>query len=543
MPELSSLLRQRLQAGETARLQHPDADTLTAYVEQLLPLSERKLVLEHIAACSDCREILFLAIPENAAVAGPEAVVPEALVPDAATPIPTRRRWFLTPGFGLVASIATMAAAITLVIEIPHRNQPLTPASAPVRVEDKLSKVEAPRLPQPESQTNQAAPKAAESSPAAPLSQPSTSRAAANPESARANSPQPGPQPGPQPKDIRVPEKNRTLAGAGVIANKSGMAGRDSRARLSPETMARVTAAKGDQINGAAIGGLAEVTAAAPVLEARAAEHDYLNAQRFAKDSGNSLNGAAGQADLPSAPIPSSNGLAYAKQSTLLSGNWQQPGNAYLAIPEAKAQTSQGMLSFTPPPPEHQSLLSKIIEVGKRPIKRAEPALQSRNVTGFAMFNNGLAVQHSDPVIAASTAEKADSSSLASSPAFTARGFGSSRKSFVAGAAPYRWKIAQGKLLKSADSAIWIDAYSATDGIEFSAVTANGSQIWAGGNRGQLVHSRDSGTTWEKAALGDATVGNVVSIEIQGLNVHVVTAPSQGWSSLDGGKTWIKLPQ
>ena len=534
MPELSSLLRQRLQAGETARLQHPDADTLTAYVEQLLPLSERKLVLEHIAVCSDCREIVFLTIPENAVVAGP--VAPEALLPDAAAAaIPARRRWFLTPGFGLAASIAVMAAAITLVIEIPHRNQPFTPSSPSVRVEDKLSKVEASRLPQPESQTNQAAPNVAASSPAAPLSQPSNSKAAANTESTRANSP--------QPTDIRVPEKNRTLAAAGVIANGSGMAGRDSRARLSPEIVAQLDTDKGDQISGAANdGGLTQVTAATPLVVASAAGHDYLNAQRFAKDSGNSLNGAAGQADLPSAPSPSSNGLAYAKQSALLSGKWQQPPN-YLAIPEAQPQTSQGTLTFTPQPPEHQTLLSKIVEVGKRPIKRAEPALQSRNVTGFAMFNNGLAVQHSDPVIAADTAGKAESSNLASSPAFTARGFGSSRKSFLTGAAPYRWKIKQGKLLKSADSAIWIDAYSATDGIEFSAVTANGSQIWAGGNRGQLVHSRDGGTTWEKAALGDATVGNVVSIEIQGLNVHVVTAPSQGWSSLDGGKTWIKLPQ
>jgi hypothetical protein len=429
-----------------------------------------------------------------------------------------------------------MAAAITLVIEIPHRNQPLAPSSAPVRVEDKLSRVEAPRLPQPESQTNQAAPKAAEGSPAASLSQPITSRAAANPESTRANSP--------QPTDIRVPEQNRTLAGAGVTANKSDMAGRDSRARLSPEITAQVAAAESDQISGAAIGGLAEVTAAAPVLEDRAAEHDYLNAQRFAKGSGNSLNGAAGQADLPSAPSPSSNGLAYAKQSTLLSGNWQQPSNAYLAVPEAKPQASQGMLTFTPPPPEHQSLLSKIVEVGKRPIKRAEPALQAQNVGKFAMtFTDGQAIQRSDVVPAINAAETSEASNLSKSPAFTARGFGSSTKSFLAAASPYRWKVTQGKLLKSADSAIWKDAYPATDGIEFSAVTANGSQIWAGGNRGQLVHSLDGGTTWEKAALGDATVGNVVSIEIQGLNVHVVTAPSQGWSSLDGGKTWIKLPQ
>jgi photosystem II stability/assembly factor-like uncharacterized protein len=148
-------------------------------------------------------------------------------------------------------------------------------------------------------------------------------------------------------------------------------------------------------------------------------------------------------------------------------------------------------------------------------------------------------------VIAASnSAEASDASNLAKSPAFTARGFGSARKSFlIGGVSPYRWKVTQGKLLKSADSSIWLDAYSASEGIVFSVVSAAGSEVWAGGNHGQLVHSKDGGSTWEKTSLGDATVGNVVSIENSGLNLHVITAPSQGWSSLDGGKTWIKLPQ
>ena len=265
-----------------------------------------------------------------------------------------------------------------------------------------------------------------------------------------------------------------------------------------------------------------------------------MNAQRFAKDSSD----AATSANLLSAPAPSANGLAYAKQSTLLPG-WQQPGNAYLTIPDAQ-KTSQGVLTFTPTPPEHQSMLSKIVDVGKRPIKRVEPALQAQNVGRFAMtFSNGQAIQHSDVIAANNASEATDASSLAKSPAFTARGFGTSRKSFLVGGAssPYRWKVTQGKLLKSADSSIWLEAYSPSDGIEFSVVSAAGSEIWAGGHHGQLVHSKDGGSTWEKTALGDATVGTVVSIENTGLNVHVITAPSQGWSSLDGGKTWIKLPQ
>jgi len=141
MPELSSLLRQRLRAGENARLQHPDADTLTAYVEQLLPAAERKLVLQHISLCGDCREIVFLATPEDAPVAAPEAA--ETVAPAAVlSPFPARRRWFQSPRFGLAASLAAMAAALTLVIELPHKNQPLsTPPPATGQVsKEKIGK-------------------------------------------------------------------------------------------------------------------------------------------------------------------------------------------------------------------------------------------------------------------------------------------------------------------------------------------------------------------------------------------------------------------
>src|ERR1700727_772122 len=42
---------------------HPDADVLTAFSEQALPEIERASVLAHLAHCTDCREIVALALP------------------------------------------------------------------------------------------------------------------------------------------------------------------------------------------------------------------------------------------------------------------------------------------------------------------------------------------------------------------------------------------------------------------------------------------------------------------------------------------------
>src|SRR5215470_12943555 len=91
MPELSNLLRQRLAAraasGEEVRTNgpvngagmanstpeaevHPDADILTAYVERLLPAQERSRVVEHLSACSQCREVVMLSLPESSPASG-----------------------------------------------------------------------------------------------------------------------------------------------------------------------------------------------------------------------------------------------------------------------------------------------------------------------------------------------------------------------------------------------------------------------------------------------------------------------------------------
>src|SRR5512143_2460847 len=57
----------RDQMGRTpAPTSHPDADLLTAFSENALSVQERQQVVEHLAACADCREIIFLTQPEAA---------------------------------------------------------------------------------------------------------------------------------------------------------------------------------------------------------------------------------------------------------------------------------------------------------------------------------------------------------------------------------------------------------------------------------------------------------------------------------------------
>jgi hypothetical protein len=62
MTEVPKIVYDRLRAALPERT-HPDADLLTAFAEQTLSTAERDGVLEHLALCGDCREVVALALP------------------------------------------------------------------------------------------------------------------------------------------------------------------------------------------------------------------------------------------------------------------------------------------------------------------------------------------------------------------------------------------------------------------------------------------------------------------------------------------------
>ena len=83
---------------------HPDPDSLSAFIEGVLPEHERLQCMAHLAECSRCREVVFLA----------QEPPP---VPAAANPAPASQRWFAPVpvlAAAAVACVAVVAVALYL---------------------------------------------------------------------------------------------------------------------------------------------------------------------------------------------------------------------------------------------------------------------------------------------------------------------------------------------------------------------------------------------------------------------------------------------
>jgi|SRR5208282_2276392 len=107
MTEVPKIVYDRLRAaGKAGALpdaalpasEHPDADLLTAFAEQTLSAAERDSMLEHMALCGDCREVIALALPAADIAAVPIAAETEA---DRTTPVlaKTERSWVTLAGW------------------------------------------------------------------------------------------------------------------------------------------------------------------------------------------------------------------------------------------------------------------------------------------------------------------------------------------------------------------------------------------------------------------------------------------------------------
>jgi len=474
MPELSDILRQRLGAEEDPKT-HPDVDTLTAYAEELLPATERREVLLHISLCNQCRDVVALTMPERA-VAAEE---PEIAVAAPALPGPRRAwRWFLTPRFGLVASLVAVAVGVTLVLELPQQSRKLPATTA------SMQRQEEPLTGPPPLHENGVSTFVSPEKPSETANAPAARLSAAAGERSNA-----------------VEKENKMQMLAAAASKKTSASGQNQ-----------------------------------PVMVAGMVPKDYVNnqvfaSQLFAVDSA----GAQQVQELPSAPRPARPTFALSQMAGLTSGSFQT--NAFLEF----APQGQGRPANNPAPNyEHQgfSITMKITQVGKQlRLKRLSPAITTENANSYAMFSPGLSQSRTAEMTAQTPENAPTGAALAQSPAFTSRGMRGSLSVLDHGTM-FLWKVVQGRLLKSSDMDHWADGYPASEGVEFSVVTANGADVWAGGKDAALVHSRDGGVTWERITLGASATGRVTSIEVTGSSIQVRSSSGQGWLSQDGGRSW-----
>jgi hypothetical protein len=468
MPEFSQLLRQRLASGELVE-GHPDADTLTAYAEKLLPAPEQGQVLEHLARCRDCRDVVALTF---------DSIPAEPQTTAAAMPVRSGRLGWARL-IGLSASFAAIVLVAILIVRQPHLAGP----------QQSFSQVKAPQPPV-----------------AAPSNASSVNDLAEKKES---------PSPFAAPEHAELARARASVPSA-VTAD-----------RIQPRSSSAITTVV------AGNKGLADGVAAES-----ANRRDYFNENLFIP----SQSEVVAVNEIPPSPAPRISAVPLSSvyqtnnnQSSYFANNQSSyfPG---LPAPPTQTKTIQ---VWEPAPPSNRGtpLISAISREAKKIMRRNAPinpsALTSSAMVGGDQLNPALKAETVE-VTGANAAVDTANGDLDHSPAFTRRALGRDAGAQTA------WTVGSGKLLRTDKSGAWVAGYTGPESIDFSFVSANGLDVWAGGNRASVIHSRDGGSTWERVRLGDGAVGTVILISVLGSNIRVTTSENQTYASQDGGKTWTQ---
>jgi len=122
MPELPKIVMQRLQ-GKAWNQVHPDPDLINAFVDNSLSQRDRNQVLEHLAHCSDCREVVGLSLPQHA----------DAVRVGEQPAGPSWLSWPVLRWGALAACVVVVGAAVTLRYESRSKARQLVAQSPEVR--------------------------------------------------------------------------------------------------------------------------------------------------------------------------------------------------------------------------------------------------------------------------------------------------------------------------------------------------------------------------------------------------------------------------
>ena len=482
MPELPNLLRQRLAATENGETQaHPDADTLTAYMEHSLAAAENKTVVAHLAVCEPCREVVALS----------QSVMTEPATQTVLTPAPVPRwRRLFTPVFGAVAGVVAIAAIAFMVIQLPQKNSQQSSNSPSSSAQ--------------QTQQAQATPAGDQTAPAEKASAPN--------------------QPAEAP--------SVSLSSADLATAKETEAKLKDRAKTTAETKRALA-------SGAPVAPPPAAPAKVPVFTAALSKKDYVNTNFFSASSSDKVALDGQGNNLPPAPQPQPG----AANSAFNIANNKIA--MFADLPANAAGNSNVRLMTPPPPPEHLGCpVCKIVQSTAHTLGFHSPvrtpalragALSSSALGGPGMFSG--AIEKSQPAEISAAPTRADADSFAASSSLSVSAMAPSLHR--ADSAAPTWKVVDGKLMKSSGQSQWEDAYPvASTTMEFSFVNARGNDVWAGGSHASLIHSRDGGQTWDTVKLGDNASGTIVSIIAGTMSVQVKTSDNQTWSTADGGKTW-----
>ena len=486
MQDVPKIVRERLKAAAPS-VNHPDADTLTAFAERSLPELERSIVLEHLGRCGDCRDVVALAAPDSEAAG--------------ATVVPARGPWLTWPAIRLAFVAAGIVAVAAIGVRQYQKREPAMVASRQVtKTQDIAPQASAPHASATEAK-NEAAPPAVSAPPA------------------------------------REEKTQKDLAGYYVPAPATTPAqGFVAGAGVRGSTSARVEvpAVNTPQVFGGAIGGpISRPPSGGPKAPVQWQQ--------------NNANAFQNQAAPPSAPV--SIAKQGADSSLSLRPSTASQTVEVAGAPPAISTLDANQVQNQPSAPSAAG--DDAVGKAKAPVTvEAEAAavqsgadatapqeLPMERTTSGAVGRNFTQLVQAEPMIrwtvtsAGGLQRSFDRGNTWQDVNVNAVVAGGSMSYTVAA------KTARAKEKLA-------DKKAASPAVVFRAVAAIGAEVWAGGNGGALYHSSDSGSAWTRVAPsadGAALTGDIIGVEFfDAQHGKITTSTGELWSTADTGQTWQK---
>ena len=478
MQSVPQFVLKRLKETAAVAGPHPDADLLTAFAEQSLAGDERARVMEHLARCGDCRDVVAIALPATEVAALPVSVSHGQF------------GWLRWPALRWAALAAGILAVTSVgVVQFSHRNQQKTVASS--RMQEAV-----------------AAPPA--------LSQPSSPQATA-----------------PQ---MRMQKK--TLAALESPTSAAHDSDFDARREDQPRSSSRFVGAMHGEVVGGVGGGagggmgiggrISPNRSAAPQVSKRliAAPAPVAPAPQ------NPSTGADQQLKVGSASevveVQAANG-SINTESAVISQNQvaQNPSNLPL---QGRQFADLDVVKAKDPVPGQAAAgaVSAPALVSPGPLQTA-PSLMLRASPRWTVSSSGVLQRSFD---GGNTWENVNPAPMGTTiGALVAKTNGAQ-----ADAAGYE-HAKQDKAKQSYEA-----KSASNPALVFRAVAASGLEVWAGGSGGVLYHTSDGGNRWSRVTPSTATAaltGDVIGIQFSDtLHGTISTSTAELWSTSDGGQSW-----
>ncbi len=512
MDQIAKLVSGRLKTQSVGP--HPGPDLLAAFAENELQNEEREKLIEHVGACSDCRQILYLSLPESA-----EAQRILALKPN--------RRPALALRWGaLVGSLTILVVVLTIRYQShgPAMQKAISPPAqiATEKIPAEMDQIRA----QPAEPRNEVPVKPR----ALPEAKPMTAKPQANLNFDDSDQVRVSALPLPtldqnkdQKKDLpvrglplngrNVTELNAiTVSGAQPASPPQPVGGRDKEKNAIGTTSSSVGMFAKESTVGGSLGGIVSDPSGAVVADAKVTVIGPVGTQTVTSDPEGKF--AFGRL------APGFYAIK-AEASGFKSTEMKQ-------VAVLDDRTSALRLTLDVGNASETVEVSAAAPVLNKPVAGSGAAPAVDSYTGVVTESQQTGAQLSMQKVAAPNSRQREA------------GFGSG-----AGVSTPLWTLSpEGAVQHSGDSGRTWQVVSVATGATFRALSAVGANIWVGGRVGALYRSTDSGQTWVKVvpAAGEKKLDqDIVRLDFSDpLSGTINTANGEVWATSDGGQTWLR---